>query len=903
MKNNLFSVFVVFSMFCVQISNATTHYTQRHLPKGARARLGKGELSAHPKSITFSPNGQQLAVASNIGVWIYDVETMQERMLLTDHASSVISVSFSPDGTVLASGTGDSVKLWNVATKENIATLEGYTASFSPDGTVLASGTGDSVKLWNVATKENIATLEGHTDGVMCLAFSPDGTLLAIGDRDGTVKLWELTTGRTATLIGDGDAVGSVAFSPDGAILISGEHRVIKLWDVTTRQNIFSFDNVPSGGQRQSVVFSPDGRTLAYISLSTVKLWDVVMKTHIAPLRVPGYNIFSVTFSPDGKMIAVGAYDKVSLWNIGTMEKIATLKGHKDSVTDIALSPNGTTLAAGSWDGVNLWNTTTRENIATFARSLVGVSSIAYSPDGKKLVTGEGHPVQVAQGVEDGTVDLWDVATQENLLTMKSHTNWVYSVAFSPDGNTIASGGGRFGDYSIRLWNAITGERLRTLTGHTNRVNSVSFSPDSKTLVSGSSDRTIRLWDVNTGQSKKILRGHTGGVYSVSFRPDGQMIASGGSNQGVTNVAIRLWDVNTGQSKKTLWKHTFHVNSVAFSPDGQMLASGGTEASGSMEGIIRLWDVDAGTLLHTFTGHTASVSSVSFSSDGQTLASGSADGTVLLWEVPSFGQQESKSAEVTTRPERDVSPDVNTRLPGQRVEVDSDRDVESRNIPPDRANLGRRNNTSNLDRLLSPSGGNAFMLDGKRRGLFLGIEAGGGMAAWKSKYYYGDFWYDYYEDSYDERYTSVDNNASPAFTMNFKIGYGSSEQTLFYMKGGLSTSGIIILGSSSNNFLVDLKGGLGVMYFPQEDSRFYYHGSLEYVLSAYREDNGGWYDPNPFGTPGVSGGIGYEFSPGFNLGVTLDYHRWDAEPQDWGEAEGERYNVWTLSVTVSAHLY
>ena len=122
-------------------------------------------------------------------------------------------MSFSPDGTTACfrgESSDDTVKLWDVATRTNIATLQGHTGrchsvSFSPDGTLLASGSDDgTVKLWDVATRTNIATLEGHTESVNSVSFSPDGTTLASGSDDGTVKLWDVATTHTniATLQG-----------------------------------------------------------------------------------------------------------------------------------------------------------------------------------------------------------------------------------------------------------------------------------------------------------------------------------------------------------------------------------------------------------------------------------------------------------------------------------------------------------------------------------------------------------------------------------------------------------------------------------------------------------------------------------------------------------------------------
>ena len=161
-------------------------YRTWHLPDDAMVRLGKGRI----EDIAFSPGGQYLAVASGIGVWLYEVATSRALMLIPT-ASSVRSVSFSPDGATLASGSGDrTIRLWDVATGESIATLEGHTSlvssvSFSPDGATLASGSWDNtVKLWDVATHTPIATLEGHTSSVRSVSFSPDGATLASGSED-----------------------------------------------------------------------------------------------------------------------------------------------------------------------------------------------------------------------------------------------------------------------------------------------------------------------------------------------------------------------------------------------------------------------------------------------------------------------------------------------------------------------------------------------------------------------------------------------------------------------------------------------------------------------------------------------------------------------------------------------
>ena len=149
------------------------------------------------------------------------------------------------------------------------------------------------------------------------------------------------------------------------------------------------------------------------------------------------------------------------------------------------------------------------------------------------------------------------------------------SVAFSPDGNMIASGSF---DGAVKLWNADTGKCLRTLKGHSKSVNSVAFSPNSNMIVSGSSDEMIKLWDADTGKCLRTLKGHSKSVNSVAFSPNSNMIVSGSSDE-----KVKLWDADTGKCLRTLKGHSKGVDSVVFSPNGNTIASGSSDKN------IRIW--------------------------------------------------------------------------------------------------------------------------------------------------------------------------------------------------------------------------------------------------------------------------------------------------------------------------
>ena len=346
-------------------------------------------LTPSAESISFSPDGQTVAIGADNTIRLYDVSTGKLKTTLEGHKNDVDSVLFSPDGKTLASGSQvrEAIHLWDVATGAHKVTLDEDVPRFnringmlfSPDSKTLATVRAGmiGVFLWDVATGTHKMTLEGYTNSSDSasfgdsIAFSPDGKTLVSGSRERVIPFWDVSTGKLkTTLEGHAGEVTSVAFSPDGKILVSGcSDGRIHFWNVATGER----EAILSGHRNEirSITFSPDGQSVASLTSTSddpIRLWDVATFSHKAILK----GAFSkVSFSPDSKTLATVGWPGILLWDVATGWQKTTLEFDRGRTTfsDISFSPDGRFVFAAisghliSWDLSSI----TRVSLTPFA--------------------------------------------------------------------------------------------------------------------------------------------------------------------------------------------------------------------------------------------------------------------------------------------------------------------------------------------------------------------------------------------------------------------------------------------------------------------------------------------------------------------------------------------------------
>lgn len=597
-----------------------------HLPDGTMARLGKGNIN----KIQFSPDGKVLAVATDIGIWLYETDTYKETALLGAHTESIKTIDFSADGSVLAYDSSTKVVLWDITNQSKQSVIEVSNdgdvdcVAISPDGKTIACGTYyGTTYLYDVDTGI-MKTTYSSEHNVTGIDFSPDGQFLLIEDTDSlrskTISLRNILSGKEINSINvPDDDVNGVAFSPDGKLIAStGEKKdQLLLWnpehptDDKQNKNIYCYTSY-------SMTFSPDSKMLAIGQLGEVSLIDANTGKRIGYHTANTDQVISVAFSPDGKTLASATDHQIYLWDIFSAQPITTLKSareknvkNEENVKSIAISPDGSIIASGEFDdSLTLWDAVTGVKKNSFEFETGAVNNIAFSPDGNTVAA-----------TTKGVVHLLNRPIGQISPLRLPHLGRIFSLMYSPDGKVLACSGH---NGLVVLIDVATGKQRLTLRGHDDNVNRVVFNPKGTLLASGGDDEKVILWDAMTGEKLYVHTAYDSQVWSLTFSPDGNTIAIGGRSYN-----IGLLDVKTHEYS-TMSDGISSITDMSFSSDGKSLVTSSTDG-------LHLWDMEKGRTIAALIGHEGTVTCAKFNLLDGSIVSGGIDGTVRIWSSTGGG--------------------------------------------------------------------------------------------------------------------------------------------------------------------------------------------------------------------------------------------------------------------------
>jgi len=567
------------------------------------------EQSPVNKSVVTTPAEQSPVIESNESV----VSTPAEQSMVNESNESVVSTPAEQSSVIESIIDTEEYSPTSTSRSPNQPFLDidsgGHktvisNVLFTPDGHYLVSAGHDKViRVWDIAKGQTVRILRGQsTEGqegqINAMALSPNGLWLAVGGSMRTVneneyhiRLYNFKTGEIiAILQGHKDIVMSLAFSPNNLYLVSGSR------------------------DKKAIVWSA--------------------KRHKLLQQLSGHVdiVSAVAFTPDSKRVVTGSYDHtLRLWQVNKGKHLATLTGHADEVRAVTISRRGI-IASGSQDNtIRLWDGKTGKFIKVLANQGTRIGSLSFSPNGLYLVSGGSSAPTYCY--------VWSVPNGEKIVTYQGHDNVVFATAVSPDGQSVATGGGN--KKEIHLWSLHNGKLRKNLTGTGTAIQAVGFSTDGQQLAWGN------VWTSNSPVNRRPL------TYQLTLPTSEHSMGEPQSLKSKTTfrraqlkwqdwslrARAREGDKSGEQAvleilkKKQVMAHIERGSidgrdhrTYTFTPDGKFIISGG------INGILTQYD-RSGTKIGDYVGHTGAISTIAVSPDGELLVSGSADQTIRLWSV------------------------------------------------------------------------------------------------------------------------------------------------------------------------------------------------------------------------------------------------------------------------------
>ncbi len=553
------------------------------------------------QDVVFSPSGAWFATASRAPhnkentIRIWDSETGKLLGELSGHSRAIFKLAAFPGDRTLASVSADgTARLWNISTSECLLVIPApvrqdrnlyfRSIAVSSDGQQLIAGANNgSLFACDVETGAIAELGSAHDHPILDLAYSSNGKFFVAASSDQTVSIWNAQTReKRISLSGKSGAVTGICISPDnltiGSVATDG---TIRLWDPQTGQLIRILGR--SSRPLLGINISPNGQYISAVGMDEdVCLWNVKTGRKKVLGKHTNY-IYATAFSPlNGNYLVSASGDGAAhMWNASTPERIKTQKNnHTNWVRSVAFNPDGSRLVSAAEDGTfKSWDSETGMVLRSSKQIDARPSYAAFTADGQYVIT----------SALDGGIRIFDAETMDVPIFQLNLKGDVRRLALTK--RWVAAGSK---EGTIKVWDLKSQHEIVTLMGHKRYVTAIAFSPDNHYLVTSSYDNQLVCWDTETWKPLQYLLTESSTVYSLAYSPDGQWLAS-----GTLSGNVSLWHRNATRFEKVFELMISPIaqapiSGLSFSADSRWLATA------CLDEMLKIWDVQTSVHLATF---------------------------------------------------------------------------------------------------------------------------------------------------------------------------------------------------------------------------------------------------------------------------------------------------------------